>query len=59
MDSLYNSLPDSGKMMMNRVDLWWDQGCRGPDPRGPAPSRLYHRYCYFTLQWTVRSYRRD
>lgn len=55
MDSLYDSLTDSGKMMMNRVDRWWDQGCQGPDPRGPAPSNS-HRYSYITLSWTLRPY---
>ena len=51
----YYSLPDSGKIMVNRVDRWWDQGCQGPDPRGPAPSS-HHYYSYFTLRWIVRSY---
>ena len=58
MDSLYNSLPDSGKIMMNLVDRWWEQGCVGPDPRGPVPSPLCCHYCYFTLRWTTRAYRR-
>ena len=57
-DSFYNSLPDSGKIMANRVDRWWTEGRRGPDPRGPAPS-MDHVYCYITLSWTLRSYRRD
>ena len=57
-DYFYNSLPDSGKIMVNRVDRWWKQGCMGPDPRGVAPS-TDHVYCYITLSWTLRSYRRD
>ena len=53
-DYLYNSLPDKGKIMWDRVGRWHDQLCRGPDPRGPAPSFFSHRYCYFTLRWVGR-----
>ena len=46
----YSTLHDAGKEMWNAVNSWWDSGCSGPDPRGPAPCTSYV-YSYKSLSW--------
>lgn len=35
------------------VDLWWNGNCKGPDPRGKAPSLNYY-YSYQSQRWLLR-----